>query len=417
MSKRTVILQEAEKWRKEGIITDQQYEQIAGRYPVASAMSFLPVFGAILLGLGVLTFIASNWQEMPSIFKLVIILLSLIACYTVGEWLHRKGNHRFGLAFTVVGVAVYGSGFFLIGQMYHLSGNPVHAFYLWFVGAISMAFYYRSKLLSYFSLLILAISACYGVGDGYRDAFSTSLFYLLFALGIGPALLIFRTKPLLVLSQLLLFAAAFYDLHRVGQGLAFPAFCLLFTVGSHFLSSFFKPLPPTIRTVSNWTLIFYSILAIFFGDLIPRPNSTDTALWVILLILSAGYLFVSFTKKQLHKWVDLILYAAYWLIYMLMLIAPDLRVGIVPSVVLIAALFLYAIELVLTGEMLDDISQINQGAALFGIACLVGYINLAWDFFDKSLFFLIGGGLLLALSLFVEWQRRKWVNEAKGGGK
>ncbi|KGT72721.1 hypothetical protein MA20_48605, partial [Bradyrhizobium japonicum] len=86
MRRRDIILQEAEKWKQEGIISAEQFQQIAGRYPVLAQSSSLPVLGAILLGLGALTFIASNWQEVSPFAKLAIILLSLIVSYAAGEW-------------------------------------------------------------------------------------------------------------------------------------------------------------------------------------------------------------------------------------------------------------------------------------------------------------------------------------------
>lgn len=417
MRRRDIILQEAEKWKQEGIISAEQFQQIAGRYPVLAQSSSLPVLGAILLGLGALTFIASNWQEVSPFAKLAIILLSLIVSYAAGEWFRSNGSEKIGLALTVIGVAIYGAGFFLIGQIYHLSANPVNAFYLWFVGAVTITYYYRSRLLTYFSLLILTISVFYGVFESYRDGLATFLFYVLFAIGIVPFILKYRTATLLALSQLLLFGVAFYDLHKVDDGLAFPALCLLFYLAARYLPRSLEPLSETIQAVSYWVMIFYSILAIFIDELIPQQNGMNTRLWIVLLLLSGWYLIVSVGKKSLAQAIDLIPYGAFALLYLLVLINPANIATILPSVLLIVSLFLYGVGMVLAGERQRNVSRINQGAVLFGISCFVGYVNLAWDFMDKSLFFLMGGALLLALSLLVEWQRRKWVNEAKGGRK
>ena len=48
-----------------------------------------------------------------------------------------------------------------------------------------------------------------------------------------------------------------------------------------------------------------------------------------------------------------------------------------------------------------DPDQLTIGAVLFVAATAVAYFKLTWGFMDKSLFFLIGGVLLLALSWYL----------------
>ena len=48
-----------------------------------------------------------------------------------------------------------------------------------------------------------------------------------------------------------------------------------------------------------------------------------------------------------------------------------------------------------------DPDQLTIGAVLFVAATAVAYFKLTWGFMDKSLFFLVGGILLLALSWYL----------------
>ncbi|MNL89126.1 hypothetical protein D3C87_2192590 [compost metagenome] len=48
---------------------------------------------------------------------------------------------------------------------------------------------------------------------------------------------------------------------------------------------------------------------------------------------------------------------------------------------------------------------------------MVAYGKLTWDFMDKSLFFIIGGLLLLVLSWFLNRRNKKFLAEAKGGNR
>jgi len=45
--------------------------------------------------------------------------------------------------------------------------------------------------------------------------------------------------------------------------------------------------------------------------------------------------------------------------------------------------------------------QLTLGTVLFVVATMVAYFKLTWAFLDKSLFFLIGGVLLLSLSWYL----------------
>ncbi|MDM5197662.1 GDYXXLXY domain-containing protein [Fictibacillus enclensis] len=57
--------------------------------------------------------------------------------------------------------------------------------------------------------------------------------------------------------------------------------------------------------------------------------------------------------------------------------------------------------------------QINWGIILFLLVTFIAYINLAWSFMPKSLFFLIGGILLFALYFFLQ-KKKKDVLEERG---
>jgi uncharacterized membrane protein len=48
-----------------------------------------------------------------------------------------------------------------------------------------------------------------------------------------------------------------------------------------------------------------------------------------------------------------------------------------------------------------EAEQLTLGTVLFVVATMVAYFKLTWAFLDKSLFFLIGGVLLLSLSWYL----------------
>jgi LPXTG-motif cell wall-anchored protein len=54
---------------------------------------------------------------------------------------------------------------------------------------------------------------------------------------------------------------------------------------------------------------------------------------------------------------------------------------------------------------------------LFLLITMTAYGKLAWNFMDKSFFFIIGGVLLLTLSWFLGRRRKQFLNDSKEGTK
>lgn len=410
MDKRAMILQEANRWKEEGIISQAQWEQIIARYPERPRTNALPLFAAILIGLGVLTFVASNWQALGAFMKMAIIFLSMTAAYAGGEYVRRRGYDRIGLALTTVGIMIFGAGFFLIGQIYHLSANPVHAFYLWLIGAVTMTWHYRSGFLAFLSVVIWFVSALYGADNGDRDPWTISLFYLLFAAGIAPLVWKFHSRWIAIPALGVLYGYVLYDLRHAGEGLVFPTVVTTFLLVSLLLEKLHLSLARTLRMLGYVALSILGMFVIFEEEEWSASfNTADNWLSVMALLVAIGYAMLARNRGRQELIVDVIPLAAFVVIYWTGAVAA--------SVLMIVALFLFSIGMVLGGERIREIERINTGAILFGLTCLVGYVNFAWEFLDKSLFFLLGGILLLVISFFLERQRRKWIREARGDGK
>lgn len=144
--------------------------------------------GAILVGVGIFSFIAANWQEMAKVMKVLIIVIAMISSYTGGWFLREKWHYeKTGEALFLLGAIIYGAGIFLIAQMFHTRGNWPDGFILWMIGTIVMAFGADS-----FSLFYLAIPVgiaaiighpfgIFGSVGGYNPFLLTSSFLLFIA--------------------------------------------------------------------------------------------------------------------------------------------------------------------------------------------------------------------------------------------
>ncbi|MBO8163241.1 MAG: DUF2157 domain-containing protein [Brevibacillus sp.] len=414
MDKRKWLLSEAERWKEEGIITVEQYQQIADRYPPVRRAGTLPVMGGILLGLGVLTFIASNWDGMSHMTRLVLILASMIVVYLVGDHLKQTDRERLGMAFLVVGVAIYGAGFFLIGQMYHLSANPLTAFYLWYAGAVTLAWHYRSQTLAFVSLLILSAATLYGVGTDSREGEAKLILYVLYAAGLLPLLWEWRKGWLSAVFWVVLLGTAVLDAIDYTNGLLVQLPIFTYLLVSLLLPKQAEPIQSQLRIVSYMSVTLFAVFVIFFGDFALKQGAADTSGAAAVLFAAALFLVAACRKGMLSQATDLLPHLPLPLYYLLFAGQDgSMQPPIGLDVAMILALYTFAIGMVLSGEKWHDVTRLNTGAVLFGVTSFVAYVNFAWDFMDKSLFFLIGGALLLLLSFILERQRRRWVEQAR----
>ena len=122
-------------------------------------VSVVVVIGAILIGLGIFSFIASNWDHYQKGLKIFIILSSMLLSYAVG-WYAREVKHlpKSGAALYLLGSIIYGAGIFLVAQMYNIRANWPDGFILWMLGVIVVSFATELTAFLYFAAVLGIIS-------------------------------------------------------------------------------------------------------------------------------------------------------------------------------------------------------------------------------------------------------------------
>ena len=100
--------------------------------------------GTILIGAGVLSFIASNWDEIGRIVKFLVIIALFVACNFAGYKM-EKNFPKTSRALYYLGCLVFGAGIFLVEQMFHLGTNSQNAFLWWSLGILPLAWVIRDK--------------------------------------------------------------------------------------------------------------------------------------------------------------------------------------------------------------------------------------------------------------------------------
>jgi len=164
MDWKTWLKKEAGAWVSEKLIDQRQAQLILARYGLVEAESTrtlrqvpmiqaLTVIGAVLIGAGVLLLVGANWENMPPLARLALLLIATASAYLGGYWLGREPGHYPGVgnAFILLGSILFGTGIFLVAQTFQISGSGNEQEYsrglmYWFLSILPLAYVLRSRL-------------------------------------------------------------------------------------------------------------------------------------------------------------------------------------------------------------------------------------------------------------------------------
>lgn len=173
---RQELRSESQQWRQDGLITPEQLQQLADRYQLdrldqqaSSRFTFLLiVVGSVLIGLGIITYVAANWQDIPKVFRTLLLFGLFTVANLSGFWLHRRSDKLqqiLGQGLLLIGGMTLGATMALMAQMYHISG-PLHPLLItWSLGVAVMAYCLRNGPLGVLSALIMGWASGMGWGE------------------------------------------------------------------------------------------------------------------------------------------------------------------------------------------------------------------------------------------------------------
>lgn len=187
---RRELRSQAKLWQAEGLIDTSLYQQLADRYQFhtlesASRNRFLGILislGSILLALGVITFVAANWQVWSRESRVALLLSLFVAVNAAGFYLWRippsrsknsnpniprtKGrNQLLGEGLLLLGALILGANMALMAQMFHIGGSSYGLFLAWGIGVLGMAYSLRLTSLGVLSALLVSLGYWLAVLD------------------------------------------------------------------------------------------------------------------------------------------------------------------------------------------------------------------------------------------------------------
>lgn len=385
---------------EEGIISEQQLVEIIHRYPKKDANFIIILFAVLLTGLGFITFITSDWAQVPHFSRLIIISAAIIGLYVLGDILYRKRSAFLGVSFITLGYIVFGTGMLLVIKIYDMQLYVAWPFMIWSVIGIALYYIYDHKLLFATSFLVITAGQIYS----------------------GAAFSNFS----LILFLIFLFGFAHFTYHRAN---------LLF--GYLFGISYSIQMIVLTLTASQqyyWLIVYYFVFYML-SDLVPKRQLKIAFKYTALLSIFLFGIYQTFLlndefymKDISYEWGVLIVWFFLFVISIMfkywrrnIFELPDL-ILFLPVVYLpyayvlsLTLLFIFSLLWLYVGYRKGKQEKILLGTIAFLISTFTAYIQFAWDALNKSLFFFIGGLLLFFISFTIERQRRIMVKQHKGG--
>lgn len=330
--------------REEGNITPEQFTNMMEQYEKGDKLNFIKIIvtiGAILIGLGILSFVASNWVYINKTLRVLIILVALgltvFAAYKIEN--NYKNTSK---ALLYLSILIYGSGVFLMYQIFNYSEDVIKGFVLWAVGTYAISLIFNDKILFVFSNALLLIY----INGSFREN---------------------------IISYILIFIISFYIAQRdfnYSKEITFVTnlVSLNFIL---YLLSYFK-----VNHFFSVALFFCIGIAMYY---IKHDFNFEIFSFQGSIVFGISGLFL--TSKNIWKELNFI------------------KNGDVISIIFGILFLVYLLYEIKKGELV----------ALIFVCILIlrYYFDTLYDFIPKSMFFIIGGCILLGFGYYFEKLRKR----------
>ncbi|WP_188207102.1 DUF2157 domain-containing protein [Alkalibacillus aidingensis] len=399
--KRSWLEAESKEWVEEGIIDEAQQQQILSKYEKQSGGSVIFFFAAILIGLACLTFLAANWTEIHHLLRVTLIISFLVSFYVLGYWMFERGRESYGIFCNVVALAIFGTGIFLFGDMYHFSMNSVFSFTIWTIAAFLI---YLSRPHIFIWIIGLVIAFAGQMISTFQLHDFNWLLLAVFVVAYGGVIYVRKHEGLswlfasLLTVQLFAFSVSEVDYYW------FTVFALLIYLLSYSVAS--RSVQRPLYGVAIGSMFIITIYhALLFENVTRVETFTVNDYYFLFLIpmLSLAVLFAILNKEKFG-------------VIQLVLFVPVFIFGEYASIIACLLLFIVSISKLLEGYYCYDQQKVRFGIAGFLLSTCVVYFQMAWDFLDRSLFFLIGGIILFVIGVLLNRQHSGRLEDRRKDG-
>jgi uncharacterized membrane protein len=343
-------------------------------------VSVLSIFGAVLVGAGLLLVVASNWQTFTPTTKTAIAIATFVTIEAVGYGIRfRTGYHHTGEAVLFVGAVAYGAAIFLVAQTYNRPLDDDSLFMFWLLPVFPLAYVVRSRLVS-----ALSLAVTFGV-IGYK--------FTDWAAGTSSMVLAVATTYLLIGAAVVSLGGVQRDVPTL-RYLAPPwewiGAATILTV--LFVMSF--------SSVYDWTE----------GWIQQISGSLQTILVVAGVLTASGIVMRTVLRKRFDKYVAVTAsITGLAMIAAAFLITAPFNYHLVAFTVMNLLLLLALVVLVVGGVAIGRQSLVNIALVVFAVSVFARYIEIGAGMLGTGTAMIFGGVLLIGLGVGLERFRRSLV--------
>ena len=376
------------KWLSEGKISEEQANMMLAENSAAIKdksgnrfLSVISVLGSVFLGVGIIWIVASNWDGIPDIIKIIGLLGSTCGLVYLGYEIgfNKESFPRTGHSLVLLGAILFGASIFLIAQIYNIEANSSNLLLIWLIGIIPLIYIFQSHLITFLSCIVF----CFWFNDflliGY-DEFDP--------LRISLIIFFYQTFGLLLFSigSLHYFLVRYAKVARAFRLIGiYLAIIVLFAFTFRFAFSGLSEIISDLTVHPIMISSFYLLICILFGiNLKYNPSRSKTNFLensialTILTVIFALNLTIESTNY----------YTLFWLLFNVLFIG------------LIIVLF--------------RIGYDRRDMKLVNIASSTAFIFIIFKFFDifsnllyNGIAWMVFGVILLSGSIIFEKKRRK----------
>lgn len=375
-----------EKWLNDGLIDKQtalkmlaEIKEDKTRAVRTKVNITIYTVAVILIGLGVITFISANdWLlkllNSSDFLKIFLMLLVTFSAFAGGYNIayEKKNFPKLGNALIFLSTLLIGGTYALIGQIYHINANSSSLMFLWMISILPAAYLFKSRAINILSIILMILSVIFFYAELSLDA---SLIWTIFIPVLCGLILYSAGNIPVVLDKFNDFSLSY---KIVG---ALPIFVTLLVLTCSVEHSY--------HIMSGYYILPIVLLMLF--NVINYVRQRDCNMLL---------------KIETTSMITLLC------MLLLLLILPSVST---PLVVILANAFIIAMIVFgfNYGYKFENGNIIGITNWMLTIFLTVNYCRWGWSFMNKSLFFILGGGVLLALGLFLEKCRKEVIGKGK----
>jgi uncharacterized membrane protein len=421
---------ELSRWQEHGWVSAEGRQAIladlAARQQKTLGASALLLAGALLLGVGVITWFAAHWNEISKLSKLVLIVSALVGSHLAhGFCLTRGALPKLAQGMALLSVLFFGAAIMLIGQIYHLDAHFPDGIALWSLGGLLTAWLLVSQPAL---LLSIALAALWTWNEQFE--FRGINWPLLAYLALAALPLLRHTWTLAARAWGLLFMLWLLGWHGqtwLGEAWETQAHIRLFALQVLGIAGCWALAQASGRPFAHALRADFLLAALIGAFVFTFPDVSRqlktageltpwfAALAGVMAIYAAGITRLvrlsELSPRRLRVGIALAVAFAALLAAVVLLPHSNSMPALLWNAVFLAVIYWLG-DL---GLRQGDRALVNRAFAGFSIWMLARYFDTFWSLIDRALFFIVGGLLLLALGGWLEGKRRKLVRTIEGG--